>query len=164
MGTSLALFGAVVACWRTDREVPAMAKVLTEELCMTRAQGDPGLFVRKNENGETRMMIGMHVDDLFVIASDARYMDRLREALGVRYDAKNVKETLDPQEFLGFGDRRNETTNAITLTQTGYVDMVYERFKEFAKDRKETYAHSGEDMRVDLDPKSRALGTTGEWE
>ena len=128
-----------------------LADVLMNSLGMTRASYDPGLFVMTDSSGEVCMLAGMHVDDLLATYRDVKYCIMLKDALVKRYEEHNVKETVDPQEILGMGIRKDEATGSITLTQTGYVASIFERFEGLAGSRKESCPHSAEDMRINVE-------------
>ena len=87
------------------------------------AKADPCVF-RKVVDGETEMMVVVHVDDILANAKDQATMDRFAAELGQKFKLKDMG---DAGYYMGCHITRNRKARELKLDQHLYVESMVKR-------------------------------------
>ena len=71
------------------------------------------------------IIIGVHVDDMLVLASDDEVMAEFKTEFSQKFDISDLGEL---KQIVGFEVQRDLTKGTINLTQTQYVGKILDRF------------------------------------
>ena len=88
------------------------------------AKADPCVF-RKVVNGESEMVVVVHVDDIHAHAKDQGAMDRFAGELGQKFKSEDMG---DAGYFMGCHITRNRKARELKLDQHLYVESMVKRF------------------------------------
>ena len=115
-----AIYGLVQAerCWN-NRFCDDMTAIGFEQ-----AKANPRVF-RKVVDGETEMVVVMHVDDILAHAKDQATMDRFAAELGQKFKLKDMG---DAGYYMGCHITRNRKARELKLDQHLYVESMVKRF------------------------------------
>jgi hypothetical protein len=89
----------------------------------TRLFSDQCVYIRHIRNNV--VMIGVHVDDMIILASDDEALAEFKREFGQRFDITDLGEL---KQIVGFEVQRDLKKNTINLTQTQYVGRILDRF------------------------------------
>jgi hypothetical protein len=92
---------------------------------LTPTRGDPCLYSRLE--GETRLMVSVHVDDQLIASNCRRTLDQFKKELN---DAFECKDQGPISYFLGINVYRDRPNRKMYLSQEHYLNGVIERFGE----------------------------------
>ena len=84
---------------------------------------DQCVYIRHIRNNV--IIIGVHIDDMLVLASDNEAMAEFKKEFGHKFDISDLGEL---KQIVGFEVQRDLTKGTINLTQTQYVGKILDRF------------------------------------
>lgn len=87
---------------------------------------DRCVFYRTLPDGQ-RVMMCVHVDDLFITAPHRSQLEELIEALRKKF-GNVTSEISDTLNYLGMEVTYNRTTRSVAIKQTGYVDQIIKQY------------------------------------
>jgi hypothetical protein len=93
------------------------------QLGFTQLFSDECVYIRHIRNHV--VIIGVHVDDMLVLASDDKAMAEFRREFCQKFDISDLGEH---KQIVGFEVQRDLKKGTIHLTQTQYVGKILDRF------------------------------------
>lgn len=85
---------------------------------MTRSKADPCVYISK------KLIVGVYVDDLLIIAEDEKEIANFKSRLGKKFDAKDLGEA---RRILSIRLKKDRD-GGLTLDQTAYAEDILETF------------------------------------
>jgi hypothetical protein len=97
-------------------------ELLVNDLGFSRSENDPAVFYLF-ENGST-LIVGVHVDDCAVVTNCSTSMNAFKASIRARY---KIVES-GSHGMIGIAIRRDLEARTISLSQSGYIDVIAARF------------------------------------
>ena len=94
-----------------------------EKIGFTQASADPCVFIRKEE--DTLTIIGVHVDDLMILAQNISEMKRVKDSLKLQFKMKDMGEL---HYYVGVCIIHDMENKEVHLHQGQYIEKVLKKF------------------------------------
>lgn len=95
---------------------------IIKKMGFVQSQADPCIFIKYDKNGETRVILGIFVDDCFVVGAE-KDVKEIRDALMEEFKMHD----LGPLSY-ALGIKVVQEDNKITLSQAAYIMKCVEKF------------------------------------
>jgi hypothetical protein len=100
-----------------------LCELLVDRMGLTRCAADPAVFYLFD--GDLGVIIGIHVDDSFILTNSKAACAAVKREIGAHYEITDLGPV---RWLLGFEIRRDRAARRITMSQSAYIDALAERF------------------------------------
>jgi hypothetical protein len=100
-----------------------LCELLVDRMGLSRCAADPAVFYLFD--GDLGVIIGIHVDDSFILTNSKAACTAVKHEIGAHYEITDLGPV---RWLLGFEIRRNHAARRITMSQSAYIDVLAERF------------------------------------
>jgi hypothetical protein len=100
-----------------------LCELLVDRMGLTRCAADPAVLYLFD--GDLGVIIGIHVDDSFILTNSKAACTAVKREIGAHYEITDLGPV---RWLLGFEIRRDRAARRITMSQSAYIDTLAERF------------------------------------